>query len=129
EGESATGDKTEALRSRSASPALLGAQSEAGAVGQGTTVAAVERVPEVAAVARGQNAKSITTMTSAAKVLLARREDGERLGGPFSPSPPPAAASQDHSSKKSAVAGRRNPRTVEVDELVDSNSNLSTIRG
>ncbi|CAM9234588.1 unnamed protein product [Ectocarpus sp. 13 AM-2016] len=129
EGESATGDKTEALRSRSASPALLGAQSEARAVGQGTTVAAVERVPEVAAVGRGQNPKSITTMTSAAKILLARKEDGERLGGPFSPSLPPAAALQDHSSKKSAVAGRRNSPTVEVDELVDSNSNLSIVRG
>lgn len=118
----------QALRSRSASPALLGAQSEAGAVGQGTTVAAVERVPEVTAVGRGQNPKSITTMASAAKVLLARREDGERPGGPFSPSPPPAAALQDPSSKKSAVAGRRNPPTAEVDELVDSN-NLSIVRG
>ncbi|CBN76158.1 conserved unknown protein [Ectocarpus siliculosus] len=128
EGEFATGDKTEALRSRSASPVLLGAQSEAGAVGQGTTVAAVERVPEVAAVGRGQSLKSITTMASAAKVLLARREDGERLGGPLSLSPTQAAALQDP-SKQSAVAGRRNPPTAEVDDLVDSNSNLSIGRG
>lgn len=118
----------QALRSRSASAALLGAQSEAGTVGQGTTVAAVEPVAEVAAVGRGRDPKSITTMASAAKVLLARREDGERLGDPSPPSPPPAAALQDPSNK-SAVVGRKNPPKAELDELVDSKSNLSIGRG